>query len=335
MYRFILICTLISFSKIALAYNNVRIIGSSTVYPFMATAAEEFGKKTGNPTPIVESIGTGGGLDVFCKGNEKDYADIASASRQITSEELAKCQENGVTNLVELKIGYDGIVLANMNHAFHYYLSSFEIYLAVAKYIPSGDQLILNPYKYWNQINPGLPAIPIRIYGPPKTSGTRDVFQQEIMIKNCVNQPAIIKNYDTIVERRNICSIIREDNAYLTMGENDNLIVHKLVQYKDALGIFGYSFLSNNIGFLHGTVINGIAPNSANIEAGLYPLSRPLYVYVKTDHYKTNKYLKPFIKALVSKDILGINGALAYKNMIPLSRSEYKATRSRAYKSFK
>jgi len=315
------------------ASERIRIIGSSTVFPFMSFISEEFGQENKSPAPIVESVGTGGGFKVFCSGVGQKYPDISNASRPMTNSELDECRVNGIKNIEHVKIGYDGIVLANMSTSYSYQLSSREIFFALAKYVPISGEVVLNPFRYWNEINPRLPRKKIAIYGPPSSSGTRDVFVEQVIYSNCMYDPIYKDVYPNDVQRDQLCRLIREDGKYIEMGENDNIIVHKLLQNVDALGIFGYSFLENNRDFLQGTIIDGMEPNLENIKAHRYVLSRPLFIYIKEDHYELKQDLRKFVKHMMSKNLIGPNGYLAYRGLVPLSNAEYKIYKKKVYNS--
>lgn len=309
------------------ARSQIHGAGSSTVYPFITTVAEEFGKKSPYKTPIIESTGTGGGFKLFCQGVGKKTTDISNASRAIKDSEKKLCAKNGVKNIVEVKIGYDGIVVSNSIDAKQYKLTRKQLFLALASKIPQNGKLIANPYQKWSDIDSSLPNNKIVVYGPPPTSGTRDAFIELVMQKSCVKLAEFIAAYPNKKVRKKKCGLIREDGNYITSGENDNIIVQKLNNNKNALGIFGYSFLENNSDDLQGSIIGGYNPTFENISSGKYPISRSLFVYIKEDHYKKVASLKPFVKELISKDAIGQEGYLTYKGLIPVSKKELKKIR--------
>ncbi|MBT4878403.1 MAG: phosphate ABC transporter substrate-binding protein [Alphaproteobacteria bacterium] len=315
--------------------NNIRISGSSTVYPFMSFITEEYAARYKQRAPIIEAAGTGGGFKVFCSGVGENAADIANASRVMTEKEVDNCKKNKVNNIAHLKIGYDGIVLVNMSSAHHFNLSEKELFFALAEFVPKDGQIIKNPYKKWQEINPNLPNTNIIIYGPPPTSGTRDVFVENIIYKNCVHNQIFKDNFANITERHKYCNNIREDGAYIEMGENDNLIIHKLLKNHNALGIVGYSFLDNNRDFLTGAKINGIEASYENIKTQRYALSRPLFIYIKEDNYQNKDNLKNFVKHIVSSDLIGEDGYLVYRGLIPLSKTEFRNNKKIAYDSLR
>ncbi|AOS96320.1 Phosphate-binding protein PstS precursor [Microbulbifer aggregans] len=303
------------------ARDHISIVGSSTVYPFTTTVAERFSRATQFKTPVVESTGTGGGMKLFCQGVGESTADITGASRRIKQSELDMCQENGV-DVVEVQVGYDGIVMANAKSKETFELSRKDIFLALAKEVPNPDgseTLVENPYKTWKEVNPALPNVKIEVLGPPPTSGTRDAFAELAMEGGC-------KKFDWIAAKKSedknaykaICHTVREDGAYIEAGENDNLIVNKLVANPNALGIFGFSFLDQNADKVHGSIIEGHKPTFDSIADQSYPVSRPLFIYVKKAHASVIPGMKQFLAEFTSERAWGEDGYLADKGMIPL-----------------
>lgn len=313
----------------AQARDNISIVGSSTVYPFSTVVAENYAKKTGNPAPKVESTGTGGGMKLFCEGAGVETADMTGASRRIKESELADCKKNGV-NAVEVKIGYDGIAIANAKEAEPYKLTRKDLFLALAKEVPDAAstelKLIPNPYKTWKEVNAELPDEPIEVLGPPPTSGTRDAFVELVMHAGCKTFDAIkaLEKADE-TKFKTICNSMREDGKYIEAGENDNLIVQKLQANPKAVGIFGFSFLEQNEDKVKGSAIEGVDITFDNIADGKYPVSRPLYLYMKKDHVGTVKGIEEFITELTSDAAWGDTGYLAEKGMIPMPEDERKA----------
>jgi phosphate transport system substrate-binding protein len=312
--------------------DQIRVVGSSTVYPFVTAAAEEFGNKTAFKTPIVEATGTGGGLKLFCSGAGAETPDIAMASREIKESETKLCKDNSIAAPIEIKIGLDGLVIANAASSKKMSLSRKEIFLALAKQIPKDGKLVPNTYKNWSSINASLPnvnaALPdskIEIYGPPPTSGTRDAFVELVMHHACKEFPEFEKAYPDSAERDKACGLMREDGAYIEAGENDNLIIQKLVNNPTALGIFGYSFLEQNMDKVQGSIIEGKEDSFENIASGTYPISRPLFVYVKREHLKVISGVAEFMQELISDDATGEEGYLAVKGLIPLPKAEHDA----------
>ena len=305
----------------AAARDEIRIVGSSTVFPFATAAAEQFSKTSSFKTPVVEATGTGGGLKLFCAGIDIDSPDIANASRKIKDSELETCRTNGVAAIAEVKIGYDGIVLAHSKAHAPYALSIRTLWLALAKNVPVDGQLAANPYRTWQQIDPALPAERIEVLGPPPTSGTRDAFVELVMDKGCEQFPEITAIADAAA-RKAACQTVREDGAFIEAGENDNLIVQKLEANAGTLGIFGYSFLQQNTDKLQGSLIEGVAPSYEAIAAGQYPVSRPLYFYVKNAHVGLVPGIQEYVAEFMSEAASGDGGYLGAKGLIPLSAGE-------------
>ncbi len=314
------------FCQPALAKNYerdyVNMTGSSTVYPFARTIAEKFGRNRSFKTPIVESTGTGGGIKLFCLGVGKDFVDFANASRKIKASELKICNKNGIKDVVEIKIGYDGIVIANSNKTKAYNLTKEQIFLALAQKIPQNGKLIKNPHQKWSDIDKSLPNINISVYGPPPTSGTRDAFVELVMEEPCVKNPAFITATPNKKARKKKCHIIRSDGKFIEAGENDNLIVQKLKNDRNALGIFGFSFLEQNAGVVHGAKINGVYPTFENIASSKYGVSRPLFIYFKKEQLPFVKGMKEFIGEIVNENAIGDEGYLVEKGLIPAQSDE-------------
>lgn len=330
--RAVLIATLLCFSfpHSAHARNQIHIVGSSTVYPFVTAAAEAFGGETDYKTPIVEATGTGGGFKLFCAGTGMDTPDIANASRPIKDGERASCAKAGAGEIVEFKIGYDGIVLANMKGATSFSLTKAQIFKALAKKVPVGGQLVDNPYKLWRDIDGVLPDVKIEVYGPPPTSGTRDAFVELVMEPSCKDLPEFKAAFADDKARASACHLLREDGAYIDAGENDNIIIQKLKSNAAALGIFGFSFLDQNADTMQGSMVDGHAPTFENIASGAYSISRSLYVYVKKSHVGVIPGIGPFMVELLSSGAAGDSGYLIDKGLIPLPVQELKTMQERA-----
>ena len=314
----------------AFARDRIHIVGSSTVYPFVTAVAEEFGKTTHNNAPIVESTGTGGGIKLFCNGLGDDTPDIANASRAIKDSEREACSKNGVKNITEIKIGFDGIALANAKKSKHYSLTKEQIFLALAKQVPDkSGKLVDNPYVSWSDVDPSLPSAKIEVYGPPTTSGTRDAFVELVMDAACEHIDAFSTAYPDKDARKKSCQMIREDGHYIEAGENDNLIVQKLRSNPEALGIFGFSFLEQNADVVQGSHIGGVAPAFETIADGSYSVSRPLFIYVKEAHIATVPGIREFLQEIISEKAAGEEGYLAAKGLIPLPESDLKTMQER------
>jgi phosphate transport system substrate-binding protein len=316
----------------AQARDQIRIVGSSTVYPFSTRVAEEFGRTTSFKTPVVESTGTGGGFKLFCEGVGVDTVDISNASRAIKKSEVETCAKNSVTEITEVKIGYDGIVLANSNSSPRMNITLEQLYLALAKDVPDGKGgFKSNPNRKWSDVDPSLPKANIEVLGPPPTSGTRDAFAELAMEGGCDRMPALAELKKTDEARHKaICQAIREDGAYIEAGENDVLIVRKLEANKNAFGIFGYSFLEQNEDKIQGSLIDGVADDYDNISSGKYPISRSLYFYVKKAHVGVIPGIKEFIAEFTSDKAWGPDGYLADKGLIALPEAEREKWRKTA-----
>ena len=284
MFKKLAICSsvlLMATSGTALARDSISIVGSSTVFPFATVVAERFGKVTEFKTPKIESTGSGGGLKLFCSGVGTDTPDITNSSRRIKKSEFDQCQANGVTDIIEVLIGYDGIAVANSQEAEQLTLTRKDLYMALAQQVPNpdgGDTLVDNPYQSWKEVNPSLPDLAIEVLGPPPTSGTRDAFVELAMEGGCKAFDFIkaMKKTDKKAYKA-ICHTVREDGAYVEAGENDNLIVQKLQANPKALGIFGFSFLDQNSDKVQSSVVEGFEADFDAIADGDYPISRPLY----------------------------------------------------------
>ena len=306
--------------------DYISIVGSSTVYPFATVVAEQFGKTTQFKTPKIESTGSGGGLKLFCSGVGVDHPDITNASRAIKKSEQEKCAANGIKDVIEVKIGYDGIVLANSKEADQMQLTRKDVFMALAKEVPGKDgKLMANPYKTWKDVNPSLPAVAIEVLGPPPTSGTRDAFVELAMeggAKKFESLAALRKEDKKAFQK--IAHTLREDGAYVEAGENDNLIVQKLQANSNALGIFGFSFLDQNSDVVQGSMVDGEAPTFDNIAEGKYPVSRPLFFYVKKAHVGTIPGIAEYLSEFTNEKAWGPEGYLADKGMIPMPDAERK-----------
>jgi len=311
------------------ARDYISIVGSSTVYPFATVVAEQFGKVSGYKTPKIESTGSGGGLKLFCAGVGVAYPDISNSSRRIKPSEVQNCASHGVKAIVEVKIGYNGIVLANSVKAERYRLTRRDIFLALAKMVPDPrgtEKLVPNPYQHWNEIDSALPSTAIEVLGPPPTSGTRDAFVELAMQGGCKTFPwiAAVKKQDK-GKFKSICHTIREDGRFIEAGENDNLIVQKLKANPKALGIFGYSYLEQNGDIIQGSLVDGQEPTFEAIASGEYPISRPLYFYVKKAHVDAIPGIREYLAEFTSERAMGEDGYLADKGLIPLSDEERDA----------
>ncbi len=310
----------------AQARDQINIVGSSTVYPFATVVAEKFGKSTAFKTPKIESTGSGGGLKLFCAGVGVSTPDITNSSRKIKSREVETCGKNGVGDVTEAKIGYDGIVLANSKAAAPMELTRREIFLALAREVPDpggAESFVANPYTSWKDVNPALPDTKIEVLGPPPTSGTRDAFAELALEGGCKTFPWIkaMKKKDKKMYK-SYCHSVREDGHYIEAGENDNLIVQKLTANPSALGVFGFSFLDQNSDKVQGSIIDGVEPTFEAISDGSYPVSRPLYFYIKNAHLDAIPGIREFVAEFMSDKASGADGYLSEKGMIPMSAEE-------------
>jgi phosphate transport system substrate-binding protein len=313
------------------ARDQIRAVGSSTVYPFTSAAAEQFGAEGKFKTPLVESTGTGGGFKLFCAGVGETHPDINNASRPITDSEKTLCKQNGVEKIVEVSIGYDGIVIANAKGAPTLDLTKKQLFMALARELPGKDgKLAANPNQKWSDIDAKLPAQTIEVYGPPPTSGTRDAFVELVMEEACKEFPEFATAIPDEKARKKACGVIREDGRYIDAGEDDNLIIQKLASNSNAVGIFGYSFLEENKAKVQGNKINGVAPTMENIENQSYKISRSLFVYVKGDHLGKIPGISEFINGMVSDAAIGPNGYLISKGLLPLHANDLAKARAAA-----
>ncbi|MFO0691337.1 MAG: PstS family phosphate ABC transporter substrate-binding protein [Myxococcota bacterium] len=315
-------------ANVAQARDQIHIVGSSTVFPFSTAVAERFGRAGKFKTPVVESTGTGGGLKLFCSGVGDKTPDVANASRRIKPTEVDLCKANGVVQMVEVKIGFDGIVLASSKKAQQSKLTLQQIFLALAKQVPVGGKLVPNPYKTWSDVDKSLPAVKIEVLGPPPTSGTRDAFV-EIAMEGGARTIPMLEALRAKDEKafQAVAHAIREDGAYVEAGENDNLIVQKLEANPQALGIFGFSFLDQNADKIQGALVGGVAPTFEAIADGKYAVSRSLYFYVKSAHVGKVPGLREFIREFTSEAASGDEGYLSDRGLIPLPAAERNAVR--------
>lgn len=290
----------------AIARDQIRVVGSSTVFPFSTAVAEQFGKTTDFRTPIVESTGSGGGMKLFCAGVGEAHPDITNASRRMKAKEFKLCVENGVTDVTEAVIGYDGIVVANAKSGADFALTREQLVIALAA---NGPKPTL-----WSDVDPSLPMIKIEVLGPPPSSGTRDAFEELVMEEGCETTDLV--DCETVS--------IREDGAYIEAGENDNLIVSKLEANPAALGVFGFSFLDQNSDAIKGAIVDGVEPTFQNIAGGQYPVSRSLYFYIKNAHVAVIPGVQEYADEFLSEAAAGDEGYLVDKGLIPLPQEVFK-----------
>ncbi len=321
------------------ARDHLKIVGSSTVYPYAQAVAEEFAQKTGMKAPVLESTGSGGGMKIFCAGVGEQHPDITNASRAMKRSEWDLCQKNGVKDITEVLIGYDGLSIAHSRKAPDMDVSKADLYRALAKQVPVNGKLVANPYKTWKEVNPKLPALPIIVYGPPPTSGTRDAFVELVFHDTCKHGvlPFWKKKKAEIGDKKAFkkfykanCSAMRTDGPFIEAGENDNLIVQKLVADDKALGIFGYSFLYENEDKLKAVKVDGVEPSQDTIADGSYHISRPLFFYTKNAHRKFIPGMNDYIAEFVSEDAFGPDGYLVERGLVPLPDDKREKVRNEA-----
>lgn len=298
------------------------VVGSSTVYPFSQAVAEQFTRETPFKAPKIASTGTGGGMKLFCKGLGADTPDMVNASRPMKISEFEMCQKNGVTDIIEIPIGYDGIVMANTSHSDQFRLTRKDVFLALAHKVPTSvdGELILNPYRKWQEIRPELPNADIEVLGPPPSSGTRDAFERLFMESGCDEFDWIkaLKQQDN-KSYKSLCHAVREDGPYINVGENDNLVIKKLQRKAEAIGIFGFSFLNQNNNRVKAVVIENVLPDFKSIANGSYPMSRPLFIYIKKNHMHKIMGMSEYLHLYTNKKTIGKGGFLSKIGLIPLS----------------
>lgn len=319
------------------ARDQIKIVGSSTVYPFSSSVAEELGATTSFPTPVVESTGSGGGMKLFCASNGMNTPDITNASRRMKTSEFKLCAKNGVTNITEAVIGFDGIAFAQDKSNKSFSVTKKQLALAVAAEVPSkdGKSLVKNSYTNWSQIDSSLPNREIIVYGPPKSSGTRDAFE-DMVLKGTFKKMAVYTDLYKKDKKKNKAykkyHKVRTDGVYVPSGENDNIIVQKLTKNKNAFGIFGYSFLIENDDKLIGSKVNGVVPTPDSISSGKYPISRSLFFYIKNSHSKKVPAMKEYVSMFLDENMIGNDGILGEIGLIALPDSKRTSIRNSVLK---
>lgn len=318
------------------ARDHIKIVGSSTVFPYTQAVAEDFARKTGKKPPVVESTGTGGGMKIFCQGVGESHPDITGASRAMKKSEWELCKKNGVTDITEVQIGYDGLSLAQSRQGALQNLTETQIYLALSAEVPRDGKLVKNPYRLWSDIDKSLPKVKIVAYGPPPTSGTRDAFVELAMHDGCKALPYFKakkgeldkKAFKNLIKAK--CTPMRQDGPFIEAGENDNLIVQRLAKDPNAIGIFGYSFLFENQDKLRAVKVNGKSPSLETIADGSYDIARPLFFYIKNAHRKVVPGLNDFVLEYTSSDAMGKDGYLSERGLVSLPDGELKKVQDRA-----
>ena len=318
----------VAFAVSAQARDQIRIVGSSTVYPFATAVAEQFGKSGAGKAPVVESTGTGGGVKLFCAGVGPDFPDIVNASRRIKAEEVKTCETNGVKGISEIIIGYDGIVVANAKGGVGYKLSRRQIYQALAKTVPVNGALVPNPYKKWSDIDSSLPAEEIKVFGPASNHGTRDALVELVLDHGCDTFPEV-KALDKDAKKV-ACQAVREDGAFVEVSENYTVTLQKLISQPHAVGILTFSYLDQNADKIQAAEIEGEQATYDNIATGKYKVSRPLYVYVKKEHVGVIPGIKEFVAEFTSEKAWGKEGYLADKGLIAMPDAKRKDEAAKA-----
>lgn len=314
------------------ARKYIRIVGSSTVFPFISFIAEDFNRVFSFKTPVVESIGSGPGFKMFCSGRGEDTPDIAASSRSIKNAERELCKRNKVDEMIEIIIGYDGVVIANSNQSHRFDFSKKDLFETLSAYSQENGKLVKNNKKLWSDVSQALPKTEIEIYGPHQNTGTYETLINSIMLDqySCMNSRIFKENYEDQEERKKACSSIRDDGRYKEVGINENIIIQKLKSNKNALGIFSFSFLMRNQDKIQGSTIAGIEPTYENISSGKYILARPLYLYIKKEHLNTVDGLREFIREVIDS-ISTEDGYLSKLGLIPLSSEDIKKVSAKVH----
>lgn len=318
------------------ARDRIQIVGSSTVFPYTQAVAEEYSNKSGNPAPVVESTGTGGGMKIFCQSVGEGTPDITGASRAMKKSEWELCNKNGVTDITEIQIGYDGLSVAVSRKGQQLDLTKAQLFTALASEVPVNGKLVANPHRKWSDVDPSLPDIKIQVFGPPPTSGTRDAFVELAMHKGCKSLPFFEAKKGELDNKafknfvRDNCSRMRQDGPFIEAGENDNLIVQRLEADVNAYGIFGYSFLFENNDKLQAVKVKGVVPTMESIGDGTYGISRPLFFYVKNAHRGVIKGLNEFVEEYVGEDSMGPDGYLSERGLVVLPDEQRAAVQQAA-----
>ena len=321
----------IAVSGAAQARDQIRIVGSSTVFPYTQAVAEEFANATAKKAPVVESTGTGGGMKIFCQGIGVQHPDLTGASRAMKKSELELCKKNGVTNVTEVLLGFDGLSFAVSRKGADMDISKRQLFLALAAEVPVNGKIVKNPYTRWTEIDKRLPDQKIQVFGPPPTSGTRDAWVELVMEEGCETFSEIKALGKQ--KQKEVCQRMRQDGPFIEAGENDNLIVQRLEADSTAYGIFGFSFLYENKDKLKGAKVEGVVPSFETIEAGTYKISRPLFFYVKNAHRGVIPGLNEFVAEYVSEKAMGPRGYLSERGLVPLADAKRKDVQDAALKA--
>ncbi|MPY68747.1 MAG: phosphate ABC transporter substrate-binding protein [Alphaproteobacteria bacterium] len=320
-----------AFAGAAQARDQIRIVGSSTVFPYTQAVAEEFANSTGKKAPVVESTGTGGGMKIFCQGVGVQHPDLTGASRAMKKSEQELCKKNGVTSITEVLLGYDGLSFATSRKGADMNVTKPQLFLALAAEVPVNGKIVKNPYTKWSEIDRSLPDTKIQVFGPPPTSGTRDAWVELVMEEGCATFDAV-KALDK-QKHKEVCQRMRQDGPFIEAGENDNLIVQRLEADSSAYGIFGFSFLYENKDKLKGARVAGVEPSFETIETGDYKISRPLFFYIKNAHRGVIPGLTEFVSEYVSEKSMGPGGYLSERGLVPLGGDKRKEVQQNALQS--
>jgi phosphate transport system substrate-binding protein len=305
--------------------------GSSTVFPFATRVSENFARKTGERAPRIESLGTGGGMKAFCSSAGAGAPDIATASRRMKPGEFKTCQSNGVTEIVEIKFGYDGIVIAGDKRGPDLDFTRQDLFAGLAAQVPSDGRFVANPNRTWREVNPELPDMRIQVYGPPPTSGTRDAWTELAIVPGAESYPELKALKESDEDRfKGLSEVLRRDGGWVDSGENDNAIIQTLTRTPGALGVFGYSFLEQNADKVKPVKVGGVAPSVDAIMNDSYPLSRSLFIYVKKRNVAFKPALAAFVREFASDAASGRGGYLQDRGLIPLPADEHEAIKAAA-----
>lgn len=318
--------TLFLFASSVVARNHVDVVGSSTLYPLAVAVAKQVKDRVQTADYRIKSTGTVAGIDLFCRGNGLDAPDVLNASRRMRPEDIEGCERHGVKDLVEVKVGYDGVTLANSVDSLDLYLTRRDLYLALAARVPDpagSSGLVANPYRTWNQVNAGLPAVEIQVLGPPRTSGTRDSFEELALEGGCSGFPELMaiyhKNRKAFIQA---CRTIRSDGVYREAGEDDEEIAAELAKSRNLVGVFGFHFLEAHRETLKPVRVDDSEPTNLTIASGVYPLSRDLYVYFKTANLSRLPGIQQYIDEFTSEQCWSEKGYLKQQGMIPMLSPE-------------
>lgn len=315
---------------VAQARDQIQIAGSSTVLPFANVVAESFGQAfTGKfKAPIVESGGTGGGLKSFCEGVAESTIDIANASRPISKTEFETCTKNGVKDIVQVKIGYDGIVFASIASGPKFTLTTNQLWKAIAAQVAVDGKIVDNPYKTWKEIDASLPDQAILTFIPAENHGTREVFVEKVLTGGCEKDPTVEALGKD--EKKAVCTKVRKDGLAVDIAGDYTETLARVESSKNAIGVFGLSFYEENKDKVQVATVNGVAPSAETVASGKYPVSRPLFFYVKKAHLATIPGLKEYVAFFLSDQMVGEEGALVEKGLIPMPQKELTEQRNAA-----